>query len=127
MKLDMVGIVVSDMEQAISFYQLLGFKVIEGNKESHYVELGNEGVRFSLNTREMITGVFGFEPVLTGDKIELAFLCDSQEEINELVDLLKENHYEILKEPWSAPWGQYYALIRDVDQNIISLFVNKSV
>ena len=121
----MVGIIVSNMKKAIEFYDLVGLKVIEGDEESAYVELANEGVRISLNTKDMITGVLGFEPQPTGDKIELAFLCDNKEHVDDLVNLLKKNEYQVVKEAWSAPWGQYYALVRDNDSNIISLFVNE--
>ena len=92
---------------------------------SAYVELQNEGVRISLNTKEMITGVLGFEPENRGDKIELAFLCDSKTEVDEMTGKIRDKGYTVLKEPWSAPWGQYYSLVRDVDNNIISLFVNE--
>ncbi len=125
MKLDMVGIIVEDMRRAIYFYNQLGLTVSFGDESSDYVELETEGVRLSLNTKKMITGVLGFEPKTIGDKIELAFLCESKEEINNLIIQLEKEEIEILKEPWSAPWGQYYTLIRDYDGNIISLFINE--
>lgn len=125
MKLDMIGIVTKDMKQAIEFYKLLDFEVSFGDETTDYVELNNEGVRISLNTKTMITGVFGFEPTSLGDKVELAFLCENQTEIIDKVKILRQANYEIVKEPWSAPWGQYYALVRDFDGNIVSLFVNE--
>ena len=56
MKLDMVGIIVNDMTQALSFYQTLGFNVL-GEASPDYTELQNNGVRISLNSLQMITGV----------------------------------------------------------------------
>lgn len=126
MKLDMVGLIVEDMKEAISFYQLLGFQLLEGDETDSYVELNNEGVRISLNKIEMIKEVLGFKPEITGDKIELAFLCESKEEVNELVEKIHENQFEVIQEPFLAPWKQYYALVRDADHNIISLFVNEN-
>lgn len=126
MKLDMVGLIVEDMKEAISFYQLLGFQLLEGDETASYVELNNEGVRISLNKIEMITEVLGFKPEITGDKIELAFLCESKEKVNELVEKIRQNQFEIIQEPFLAPWKQYYALVRDADRNIISLFVNEN-
>lgn len=126
MKLDMVGLIVEDMKEAISFYQLLGFQLLEGDETASYVELNNEGVRISLNKIEMITEVLGFKPEITGDKIELAFLCESKEEVNELIEKIRQNQFEIIQEPFLAPWKQYYALVRDADRNIISLFVNEN-
>lgn len=123
MKLDMVGIVVSDMKKAIAFYEVLGFSTV-GDATENYVELNNQGVRISLNTRAMIAGIYGFEPESEGDKLELAFLCDSVEEVDQTAKRMKEAGYEIFKEPWDAFWGQRYAIVKDLDGNLLSLFAN---
>lgn len=122
MKLDMVGIIVSDMAKALEFYQLLDFDISYGNAEADYVELQHDGVRISLNTTSMITAVLGFAPESVGDKIELAFLADSVAQVDEKITLLGQHGYTIVRQPWQAPWGQYYGLVRDADGNIISLF-----
>lgn len=124
MKLDMVGIIVESMEQSVLFYERLGFKVI-GEKEADYVELAHEGIRISLNTKKMISGIYGYTPKSEGDKIELAFLCDSPKEIDQLCEKMKQFGYVLFKEPWQAFWGQYYAIIKDVDGNLLSLFCNE--
>ncbi|MGX7244064.1 VOC family protein [Enterococcus quebecensis] len=123
MKLDMVGIIVESMEQAILFYERLGFKAI-GEKNAEYVELDHVGTRISLNTKKMIAGVYGYEPKNEGDKIELAFLCESSAEIDQLCKTMKDFGYEIFREPWQAFWGQYYAIIKDPDGNLLSFFCN---
>ncbi|WP_314061719.1 VOC family protein [uncultured Vagococcus sp.] len=123
MRLDMVGIVVSDMAKAIEFYEVLGFKVI-GDPKQAYVELTNQGVRISLNTRDMIAGIYGFVPESQGDKIELAFLCETPAEVNEVTAAIKLAGYEVFKEPWDAFWGQRYVIIKDLDGNLLSLFAN---
>lgn len=124
MKLDMVGIIVESMEQSILFYERLGFNAI-GEKEAEYVELEHEGIRISLNTKKMIAGIYGYPPKSEGDKIELAFLCDSPKEIDQLCEKMQQFGYELFKEPWHAFWGQYYAIIKDVDGNLLSLFCNE--
>ncbi|MET1239325.1 VOC family protein [Enterococcus faecalis] len=96
MKLDMVGIIVNDMTQALSFYQTLGFNVL-GEASPDYTELQNNGVRISLNSLQMITG-------------------------DNTVKKMSQAGYIVFKEPWNAPWGQRYAIIKDVDANLISLF-----
>ena len=123
MKLDMIGIIVEDMEEAVKFYEVLGFKVSDVIMEN-YVELVSENIRISLNTKEMISGVYGFVPQLTGERIELAFLCNSTNELDLKVTALKDKGYEVFKEPWNAVWGQYYAIVLDADGNYISLFCN---
>jgi catechol 2,3-dioxygenase-like lactoylglutathione lyase family enzyme len=124
MKLDMVGIIVESMEEAVLFYERLGFQAL-GEKEADYVELAHEGIRISLNTKKMIEGIYGYPPKSAGDKIELAFLCASPEEINQICEKMKQFGYEIFKEPWHAFWGQYYAIIKDADGNLLSLFCNE--
>lgn len=123
MKLDMVGIIVADMAAAIKFYEALGFQTV-GEREAPYVELNNESLRISLNTKEMIEGIYGYLPESTGDKIELAFLCETTVEVDQICQRMVDAGYELFKAPWQAFWGQYYAIIRDLDGNLISLFVN---
>lgn len=124
MKLDMVGLIVHDMQKALDFYALLDLEPSLGTVEDAYMELANEGVRISLNRLDMMKEVLGFEPEFIGDKVELAFVAQSREEVDQLFQVIKDHGYNIVKEPWEAPWGQYYALVRDADQNIISLFYN---
>ena len=124
MQLDMVGIIVSSMEAAVLFYERLGFQAL-GEREADYVELEHAGIRLSLNTKKMITGIYGYEPKSEGDKIELAFLCDSAEQIDQLCEKMKTFGYVLFREPWHAVWGQYYAIIKDPDGNLLSLFCNE--
>lgn len=124
MKLDMVGIIVESMEDAILFYERLGFQAV-GDKQADYVELDHAGIRISLNTKKMIAGIYGYPPKDAGDKIELAFLCESTKEVDQVCDKMKGFGYELFKEPWNAFWGQYYAIIKDVDGNLLSLFCNE--
>lgn len=121
MKLDMVGIIVKNMEKAVQFYELLGFTPI-GDQTQAYVELTNQGVRISLNTREMITSIYGFEPDNKGEKIELAFLCDTPDEVDDIAEKMSSVGYTIFKTPWDAFWGQRYAIIEDPDGNLLSIF-----
>ena len=123
MKLDMVGLIVADMAAAQEFYQRLGFEVAPGGS-ADYTELVNQGVRISLNSKEMVAGVYGFAPATTGEKVELAFLCDSPAEVDHISAKMAAHGYRIVKAPWDAFWGQRYAIIEDVDGNLLSLFAN---
>lgn len=123
MKLSMVGIIVKEMERAIAFYDCLGLAVSERFGEE-YVELSNATIRISLNTQSMVKEVYGFEPNLSGERLELAFELADKNEVDALYQKIKDNDYATIKAPWSAPWGQYYALVADPDGNILSLFSN---
>ena len=58
-------------------------------------------------------------------KIELAFLCDSTIEVDALYNKMVTAGYESFKAPWDAFWGQRYAIIKDIDGNLLSLFANQ--
>lgn len=123
MRLSMIGIVVKDMSESIKFYEFLGFKIKDYYSDD-YVELEHDGIRISLNTKTMIEEVYGFEPTIKGERIELAFEMPSAIEIDTLVNKLVSENYKIVRTPWKTAWGQYYAIIKDTDGNILSLFCN---
>ncbi|WNC16377.1 VOC family protein [Brevibacillus brevis] len=121
-KLDMIGIVVQDMKRALDFYRHLGLDIPESaNGESH-VEVAGEGVRLAFDTVEVAKGVYGGWEEPTGHRIELAFQCESADALNDLYEKLEKNGYEGCREPWDAFWGQRYAIVKDPDGNLISLF-----
>lgn len=72
----------------------------------------------------MIVGIYGYEPQTIRDKIELAFLCDSAAGVDEMYQKVSDAGYETFKELWDAFWGQRYAIIKDPDGNLLSLFAN---
>lgn len=89
-----------------------------------YLELNNEGVRISLNSSQTLASIYGYQPKTVGDTLELAFLCDSIKEVDEVYLKMKEAGYETFKAPWNTVWGQRYAIIKDIDGNFLSLFAN---
>ncbi|MFV0393737.1 MAG: VOC family protein [Coprobacillaceae bacterium] len=123
MNLDMIGIIVKDMDESIKFYECMGLGVSARHGDD-YVELEHDGIRISLNTKKMITGIYGFEPTSSGDKIELAFKMPTIEAVDILANKMKEEGYTIFRDAWDAPWGQRYAIIKDPNDNLLSLFCN---
>lgn len=123
MKLGMIGIIVNDMENAIAFYDCLGIPVKERYSED-YVELESNNVRISLNTKQMIEGIYGFEPKSEGDKIEIAFEVPTPNDVDKVSDAVKTKGYDVFKAPWDAVWDQRYAIVKDPDGNLLSIFCN---
>ncbi|QHW33424.1 glyoxalase [Paenibacillus rhizovicinus] len=121
-KLDMVGIVVSDMKRALDFYRVLGFEIPEEDNGHPHVEIKHDGVRIAFDTVEVARDVYGSWDEPSGHRIELAFRCESAEELNALHLKIAGQGYEVRREPWDAFWGQRYALVADPDGNLISLF-----
>ncbi|MGN7313145.1 VOC family protein [Alkalicoccobacillus gibsonii] len=121
-KLDMVGIVVKDMKRALDFYRTLGFDISSDWDNQAHVEVNQDGVRLAFDTVEVATSVYGLWEEPTGHRIELAFTCESAKALNDLYQRVMDQGYASHKEPWDAFWGQRYAILKDPDGNLISLF-----
>ena len=122
---DMVGMVVRDMGAALAFYRLLGLAIPEGRQAEPYVEvITPNGYRLSWNALEMVKGIDPNWAEPTGQRIELAFKCDSPAEVDSVYARLTEAGYVGYKEPWDAFWGQRYAIVEDPDGNHVSLFAS---
>ena len=122
-RLDLIGIVVQDMAAALAFYRRLGFDIpSEADSEGH-VEATAGRLRVAWDTVEV---VHSFDPKWTapvgGQRIGLAFLCDSAADVDTTYHALVADGYAGHKEPWDAFWGQRYAVVRDPDGNPVDLF-----
>jgi catechol 2,3-dioxygenase-like lactoylglutathione lyase family enzyme len=124
--LDVIGVIVSDMERAVHFYERLGLRFPEDpDPEGHgHVETTlPEGLRFTLDTEESVRSFDpGWTPPSAGHRMAIAFRCQSPAEVDrvyrELVTAGAGGH----KEPWDAFWGQRYAQVKDPDGNVVDLF-----
>lgn len=122
-RLDMVGIVTKDMGKALNFYRLLGLAVPEGSDGEMHVEVEAQGgVRLAFDKQEMIADIYGGWEEPAGHRIELAFLCESGQAVDETYRRIVESGFAGHREPWDAVWGQRYAIVQDPDGNLISLF-----
>ena len=122
-KLDMVGLTVKDMAASLAFYRLLGLDIPEVAEGEDFAEvITPEGYRVSWNNVEMVKGIdpHWVEPV--GQRIGLAFKCDSPAQVDELYRKVLDAGYKGHKEPWDAFWGQRYAVVLDPDGSTVDLF-----
>ena len=120
---DMVGIVVRDMAAALRFYRLLGLAIPEGAESEQFAEVTTpNGYRISWNAVEMMRGIdpTWVEPV--GQRVTLAFKCDSPAEVDALYQRIVQQGYAGHREPWDAFWGQRYAVVADPDGTLVDLF-----
>jgi catechol 2,3-dioxygenase-like lactoylglutathione lyase family enzyme len=123
-RLDMIGIVVSDMARSLAFYRELGLDIPASADADGHVEVTLPGgMRLGWDTEEVIKSFdAGFTPSPGPGRIGLAFLCDSPEEVDAVYQRLVSLGHHAHKEPWDAFWGQRYAIVRDPDGNEVSLF-----
>ena len=123
-KLDVFGIVVSDMARSVAFYRRLGLEFPEGAENEPHVEAQLAGgIRFALDTEEVMRM---FDPEWTrptnGHAHGGAFHCESSEEVDRIYRELLNAGASPHKEPWDAFWGQRYAQLKDPDGTVIDLY-----
>jgi catechol 2,3-dioxygenase-like lactoylglutathione lyase family enzyme len=123
-KLDVFGVVVSDMARSLAFYRQLGLEFPQGAESEPHVEaqLGG-GIRYALDTEETMRA---FDPAWKrpsdGHLHGGAFQCDSPDEVDRLYAELLQSGGSAYKSPWDAFWGQRYAQLRDPDGTVIDLY-----
>jgi len=125
-QLNAIGIVVSDMEQSIRFYRLLGVDVPQTPDEGHVDTFLPNGVRFMLDTENVIRS---FRPEWSrdvGNQVAVAFQCGSASEVDQIYASAVEAGFHGEKEPWDAFWGQRYAQLADPDGVPVDLYAQLS-
>ncbi len=118
---DMVGIVATDVRRAIRFYRMLGLDFPDAAAGVDYVEVKTNGFRISLNARELDKKLTPGWVEPRGQRMGLAFLCESPAKVDETYAKVVQAGNKGLKEPWDAFWGQRYATVIDPDGNEASL------
>jgi catechol 2,3-dioxygenase-like lactoylglutathione lyase family enzyme len=119
---DMVGIVVGDLAASVRFYRLLGLAFPDPPAGSPYVEVKANGYRISLNAESMVREIDPAWEEPRGQRLDIAFLCESPAHVDAAYAAVLAAGYAGHKEPWDAPWGQRYAIVRDPDGTHLSLF-----
>lgn len=120
-RLDMVGIVVSDMAASLAFYRRLGFELPpETDLEGHVEVTLPGGLRFAWDTLEVVRS---FDPDYQPHPGHAgAYLCGSPAAVDAKYAELVGAGYRGHKAPWNAFWGQRYAQVRDPDGHTVDLF-----
>jgi len=123
-QLDLIGIIVRDMPQALAFYRDLGLEIPpELDGEGHVEITLPKGLRIAWDTQEVVRSFDAhWQPASGGHRMGLAFLCASPAEVDALFARLTAKGHRAYKEPFAAFWGQRYAQIEDPDGNVIDLF-----
>lgn len=119
---DMIGIVVNDVPRAAAFYRLLGLPFPEPKAGEDFIEVNVNGYRISLNAESMAKSLDPAWKKPQGQRMELAFKCDSPKHVDETFAAVVEAGHQGHKAPWDAFWGQRYAIVVDPDGTHVSLF-----
>jgi catechol 2,3-dioxygenase-like lactoylglutathione lyase family enzyme len=122
--LNAIGIVVTDMAESIRFYRLLGLDVADTPNEGHIDTFLPNGVRFMLDSEEVIKSFRADWSRAEGNQVALAFECASPAEVDEIYARVVDAGFESEKEPWDAFWGQHYAQLRDPNGVGVDLYAS---
>ena len=124
-EINLITIVTDDVVGMTNFYRdVLGFTI--QSESPNNVEFNNEGVRFSICSRQVMSditdGHSSFKEVKKGQSFELAFPCETPEEVEKSYKEIIEKGATPIKEPSEMPWGQTTAFFADPDGNIHEIF-----
>ncbi len=120
---DLVGIVVQDMAASLRFYRLLGLDIpASSDTESHCEVTLPGGFRLAWDTYALMVSLYPDWVAPVGQRMTLAFKCDSPAEVDALHAKIIQSGYASHTAPWDAFWGQRYAVVVDQDGNWIDLF-----
>lgn len=120
--LNAIGIASSDMARSIAFYRALGFDVPDTPDEGHIDTFLPNGVRFMLDSEDVIRSFLPDWTREDGNQVSLALECASPAEVDDVYTRVVAAGFEGEKEPWEAFWGQRYALLIDPDGVRINLY-----
>jgi uncharacterized glyoxalase superfamily protein PhnB len=121
-ELNAIGIAVSDMARSIQFYRLAGLDVPETPDEGHVDAFLPNGVRFMLDSEDVIRSFMPEWSRENGNQLSFALECASPAEVDEVYERVTSAGFEGEKEPWDAFWGQRYALLIDPDGVRVNLY-----
>jgi catechol 2,3-dioxygenase-like lactoylglutathione lyase family enzyme len=123
-RFDAIGLVVADMGKALAFYRRLGLEIPDTSDGEPHVEVALPGgVRLLFDTVDTIRSFDPeWSPPRGSQRIDLAFACDSPDDVDATYARLTEAGYDGHRPPWNAFWGQRYAVVRDPDGNGVDLF-----
>lgn len=120
-KLKRVGIYVEQMKRALDFYRVLGLAIPDGADQAHHVDVEQDGIVFAFDMVESVKRVFEGWEAPAGYRTELAFQLPGREALDSLYRRLTALGHEGHLEPRDTPWGERYAIVKDPDNNLISL------
>lgn len=123
-RLDAIGITTADLPASLAFYRRLGLGIPADAESAPHVEVTLPGGQRLLWDTEDVVRSFdpGWPGPKGGERLGLAFLCDSPAEVDAVYAELTDAGYRGHLKPWDAVWGQRYAVVLDPDGCAVSLF-----
>ena len=121
--LDQVNIVVSNMEDSIRFYRLLGLEIPDTDPkwQAHHRTANLEGFDLDFDSEEFAnTWNTGSRGVSANSSV-LGFRLSSREAVDETYARIVDAGYGKQQKPYDTFWGSRYAIVEDPDGNPVGL------
>ncbi len=122
----LITLLTDDVPRLSAFYRdVLGFAVKQDS--GSYFEFHSEGVRFAICARSILKDASGhasYDEARRGHAFELAFPCDSPEEVDRAYANLLAKGATAVHTPENMPWNQRTAMFADPDGNIHEIFAD---
>lgn len=118
LQLYMVGVMVEDMTEALTFYRQLGLAVPDGRASNHVQVKMENGVTLFLDGRpEDWDPGYGDEPY--GNIIE--FYLETEQAVRDRVEEMESQGYAAFRPPYITQFGMCFAMFKDPPGNTILL------
>jgi len=119
-KINIICLGVKNMSQSIHFYRdCLGFKTDEKSNNPPVIFFDTQGTKFELFPIEYLAlDISQDNPpqIRTGfSGITLAYNVEHKEDVNKVIELVRQSGGTIVKEPQDVFWGGYHAYFMDLD------------
>lgn len=119
-RMSIVCLGVRNMEASVKFYRDgLGFSTDTTENNPHMVFFNTYGTKLELYPiQELAEDIDGSNPPAVGvgfSGITLAYNVASKEEVNAIIELVRNAGGNVVKEPQDVFWGGYHAYFSDPD------------
>ena len=116
---------VEDLKQSIDFYEhKFGWKRSELSNES-IIFYDLNGTHLALYDREELAKDVNVDPLGNGFRsFTMAYNIRSEKEVDDLIEKLRKQGVQVIKEPQKVFWGGYSSYIADPDGNLWEIAFN---
>jgi uncharacterized glyoxalase superfamily protein PhnB len=116
---------VEDLNQSIDFYEnKFGWKRSELSNES-IIFYDLNGTHLALYDREELAKDVNVDPLGNGFRsFTMAYNTRSEKEVDDLIENLRKQGVQVIKEPQKVFWGGYSSYIADPDGNLWEIAFN---
>ncbi|WP_309570602.1 VOC family protein [Deinococcus sp.] len=121
-KLNYIGIVVSDMARALAFYRSLGLPIPEDIVIERHMEIDVDGLRIAWETEALMRELNpAWTPPGGPGRIGVGVQAASPAGVDEALARLRAAGHAV-PDAFDAPWGQRYATVTDPDGTHVDVF-----